>query len=71
MAGDDNERPAPDGVLVDIAGYVLNDRVDGAHACETARRFVERRRRPVLDLSLEQATREAMPVHDPVDLHCS
>ena len=32
-----NERPAPDGVLVDIADYVLNYRVDSALAYETAR----------------------------------
>lgn len=32
-----NERPAPDGVLVDIADYVLNYRIDSALAYETAR----------------------------------
>lgn len=32
-----NERPAPDGVLVDIADYVLNYRVDSSLAYETAR----------------------------------
>ncbi|MGO4706145.1 bifunctional 2-methylcitrate dehydratase/aconitate hydratase [Microvirga sp. 2MCAF38] len=32
-----NERPAPDSVLVDIADYVLNYRVDSALAYETAR----------------------------------
>jgi len=32
-----NERPAPDGVLVDIADYVLNYRVDSPLAYETAR----------------------------------
>src|SRR6478752_9208059 len=31
-----NERPAPDGVLVDIADYVLNYRVDSDLAYETA-----------------------------------
>lgn len=32
-----NERPAPDGVLVDIADYVLNYRIDSSLAYETAR----------------------------------
>lgn len=32
-----NERPAPDGVLVDIADYVLNYRVESSLAYETAR----------------------------------
>ncbi len=32
-----NERPAPDGVLVDIADYVLNYHVDSSLAYETAR----------------------------------
>jgi len=36
-SGSNNERPAPDGVLVDIADYVLGYRVDSALAYETAR----------------------------------
>ena len=36
-----------------------------------ARRFVEKRQRQILDVSLDQARLEAMPVNDYVDLYCS
>lgn len=36
-----------------------------------ARRFVEKRQHQILDVSLNQAKLEAMPVHDYVDLYCS
>ena len=36
-----------------------------------ARRFVEKRQRQILDVSLDQAKLEAMSVNDYVDLYCS
>ena len=36
-----------------------------------ARRFVEKRQREILDVSLDQAKLEAMSVNDYVDLYCN
>ncbi|MGH6782665.1 MAG: 2-methylcitrate dehydratase, partial [Sphingomonadaceae bacterium] len=52
-------------------------RVDGIPLLEAkfrtnlARRFVEKRQRQILDVSLDQARLEAMPVHDYVDLYAN
>ncbi|MBR3190542.1 bifunctional 2-methylcitrate dehydratase/aconitate hydratase [Bosea sp. (in: a-proteobacteria)] len=56
-----HKRRRADGILLLEAKFRTN----------LARRFVEKRQRRILDVSLDQAKLEAMPVHDYVDLYCN
>lgn len=77
-----NVRPEPDSVRVDIVDYVQRDRVNGALALETARyclldkfranlarRFADKQRNAIVDVSLDPAHLEATPANEYVDLY--